>query len=145
LFRGVGAKVSAFLTGYAESKGIYMKINYVNPEHVHALIDLPTRYSMEEVFKLLKGSSSHWINDNRLVRSKFASARGYGAFSVSQSGLEQVAHYIATQEEHHRSKSFQEEYAALIKRYGCSGGARKPLKRLRTLRHPCDPLDESRG
>jgi REP element-mobilizing transposase RayT len=136
LFRGVGAKVSAFLTGYAESKGIYMKINYVNPEHVHALIDLPTRYSMEEVFKLLKGSSSHWINDNRLVRSKFASARGYGAFSVSQSGLEQVAHYIATQEEHHRSKSFQEEYAALIKRYGLQWRGEETVKTVEDAQTP---------
>ena len=83
LFNEAVARVSGFLTEYAEANGIYMKINYVNPEHVHALIDLPTRYSIEDVFKLLKGASSHWINENALLRGKFGWGRGYGAFSVS--------------------------------------------------------------
>lgn len=48
-----------------------MKINFFNPEHVHTLIDLPTTKSIEEVVKLLKGSSSHWINQQRLLRGKF--------------------------------------------------------------------------
>ena len=80
LFGDKAMKVSAFLSEYAESKGIYMKINYVNPEHVHALIDLPTQYSIEEIFKLIKGASSHWINQNRLVGGKFFWGRGYGVF-----------------------------------------------------------------
>src|SRR6266436_1675670 len=61
------AKASRFLTEYALEKNIYMKINYFNPEHVHTLIDLPTNKSIEEVVQLLKGSSSHWINKNRLL------------------------------------------------------------------------------
>ena len=67
LFGDTAVKVSNFLSHYAESKRIWMKINYVNPEHVHTLIDLPTRYSIEEVLKLFKGASSHWINQNRLL------------------------------------------------------------------------------
>ena len=118
LFGDPAKKVSAFLSEYAESKGIYMKINYVNPERVHALIDLPTQYSIEDIFKLIKGASSHWINQNRLVAGKFFWGRGYGVFSVSQSGLAQVARYIAAQEEHHRKRTFLEEYQQLIKRYG---------------------------
>jgi hypothetical protein len=100
------------------SKGIHMKVNYVNPEHLHALIDLPTRYSIEEVFKLLKGSSSYWINQNRLLRGKFFWGRGYGVFSVSQSNVDQVAQYIAGQKEHHQKRTFLEEYEDLVKRYG---------------------------
>ena len=76
LFGEAGARVSRFLWEYAEKNGIYMKINYVNPEHVHALIDLPTRYSIEDVLKLFKGASSHWINENRLLRGKFGWGRG---------------------------------------------------------------------
>ena len=106
------------MSEYAEKNGIYMKINYVNPEHVHALIDLPTRYSIEDVLKLFKGASSHWINENRLLRGKFGWGRGYGAFSVSQSNVAQVGKYIATQEDHHRRHSFLEEYQILIQRYG---------------------------
>jgi len=49
-----------------------MKINYVNADHVHALVDLPTALSIEELMQLLKGSSSHWINANNVLSGKFA-------------------------------------------------------------------------
>jgi len=112
------AKVSEFLTDYAAGKGIYMVINYVNPEHVHTLIDLPTGLTIEDAFKLLKGPSSDWINQNRVVETKFRWGRGYGAFSVSQSSVDRVASYIANQEEHHRKKTFIGEYAQLMKAHG---------------------------
>jgi REP element-mobilizing transposase RayT len=48
-----------------------MKINYVNRDHVHALVDLPTNLSIEDAMQLLKGESSHWINENTLVPGKF--------------------------------------------------------------------------
>jgi REP element-mobilizing transposase RayT len=102
LNKPAAVKLSAFFPEYAQSKGIYMRINYVNAEHVHALIDLPTRHSIEEAVKLLKGASSHWVNQNRIVPGKFSWGRGYGAFSVSQSNLNDVSKYIASQEEHHR-------------------------------------------
>ena len=111
-------KVSQFLTGYARDNHIYMKINFCNPEHVHTLIDLPTTKSIEEVVQLLKGSSSHWINENKLLRGKFAWQRGYGAFSVSHSHISRVAAYIANQEEHHRKKSFDDEFRLFVKKYG---------------------------
>jgi hypothetical protein len=71
-----------------------MKINYVNADHVHALVDLPTAFSIGELMQLLKGSSSHWINANDIMTGKFAWGRGYGAFSVSESNVDQVARYI---------------------------------------------------
>lgn len=118
LLKDVRKQVSNFLYTYAEEKEIYMRINYVNAEHVHALIDLPTTLSIDECLKLLKGSSSHYINDNRLVNNKFRWARGYGAFSVSESQLKKVVDYINNQEEHHRAKSFTEEYELFMKKYG---------------------------
>jgi len=118
LDKRAAARASKFLTEYSSEKGIYMKINYFNAEHTHALIDLPTNKCVEEVIKLFKGGSSYWINDNKLVRGKFAWGRGYGAFSVSHSDVERVARYIARQEEHHRKKSYAEEYELFVKRYG---------------------------
>jgi putative transposase len=99
-------------------KGIYMKINYFNADHTHALIDLPTRYSIEEVIKLLKGGSSYWINRNRIIKGRFAWCVGYGAFSVSHSDVGRVARYIANQEEHHRKRTYSEEYEMFVRRYG---------------------------
>ena len=93
-------RASSFLTDYSMQKKIYMKFNYFNANHTHALIDLPTRYSIEAVIKLFKGGSSYWINHSRLIRGRFAWGLGYGAFSVSHSDVGRVARYIADQEEH---------------------------------------------
>lgn len=118
LNKRAAAKTSHFLNKYALAKGIYMKINYVNADQTHALIDLPTNICIEDVIKLLKGSSSHWINQNRIIKGQFFWGRGYGAFSVSHSDIERVARYIANQEQHHRRKTFAEEYALFVERYG---------------------------
>jgi REP element-mobilizing transposase RayT len=118
LTRPAAAKASQFLTDYACEKNIYMKINYFNPEHTHALIDLPTNRPIEDVIQLFKGSSSHWINENQLLKGRFAWGRGYGAFSVSHSHADQVAGYIASQEKHHQRKNFNQEFELLVKRYG---------------------------
>jgi REP element-mobilizing transposase RayT len=118
LDKRAAALASQNLNEYAKRKNIYMKINYFNADHTHALIDLPTSLSIEDVVKLFKGSTSHWINEQRLVNGRFSWGRGYGAFSVSHSDVGRVARYIANQEEHHRKRSFAEEYALFVKRYG---------------------------
>jgi len=118
LNKKAAAGLSRYLVKYAKEQGVYMKIDFVNADHVHALIDLPTALSIEKVVQLLKGSSSHWVNSNNLVTGKFALGRGYGAFSVSQSNVDQVAGYIADQEEHHRVRTFAEELREFIDRHG---------------------------
>ena len=118
LDKRAAAQASGYLMNYSSEKRIYMKINYFNADHTHALIDLPTNMCVEEAVKLFKGSSSHWINQNRLIRGKFAWGRGYGAFSVSHSDIDRVARYIANQGEHHRKRTFAQEYELFVKRYG---------------------------
>ena len=118
LDKRAAAKASLNLSEYARQKGIYMKINFFNADHTRALIDLPTNLTIEQTVQLLKGSSSHWINEQRMLRGRFAWGRGYGAFSVSQSDVERVAKYIASQEEHHRKKTLNEEYQVFVQRYG---------------------------
>lgn len=95
-------QISNFLYDYSKSKSVFMKINYVNKDHVHVLIDLPRHLSLEETVKLLKGSSSYWINQKSLMVGKFNWSRGYAGFSVAQSTLKKTIEYIASQEEHHR-------------------------------------------
>jgi putative transposase len=118
LDRRAAAKASVNLSEYALEKGLYMKINFFNADHTHALIDLPTNLTIEQVIQLFKGSSSHWINQEKLVKGRFAWGKGYGAFSVSQSDVGRVAKYIANQEAHHRKRTFEEEYQLFVKNYG---------------------------
>ncbi len=118
LDKRAAALASTNLTNYAREKNIYMKINFFNADHTHALIDLPTDKSIEQVIQLLKGGSSHWINQQKIIHGKFGWGRGFGAFSVSHSDVEVVARYIANQEEHHRKWTYAEEYRLFVKRYG---------------------------
>jgi len=118
LSKPAATKASAWLTGYAAEKKIYLKANYFNADHVHALVDLPTSLCIEDMVQLFKGASSHWINEQQLVPGKFSWGRGYGAFSVSESGVGEVAGYIAGQEEHHRKRSFTDELKIFVERYG---------------------------
>ena len=65
--------------------------------------------------QVLKGNSSHWLND---ARSPFAWQQGYGAFAIGESQRGTVMRYIAAQEEHHRKWSFEEEFVTLLRKYG---------------------------
>jgi REP element-mobilizing transposase RayT len=118
LSKSAAALASAWLTKYAAQKKIYLKTNYFNADHVHALVDLPTNLCIEDLVQLFKGASSHWINEQQLVPGKFSWGRGYGVFSVSESGIAEVTGYIAGQEEHHRKRSFTDELKLFVERYG---------------------------
>ena len=85
---------------------------------VLAIPSMPISKAIEEVVQLLKGGSSHWVNESNLVPGKFGWQRGYGAFSVSHSAVDEVCAYIANQEEHHRKKTFAEELKQFVERYG---------------------------
>jgi len=139
LSKNAAARLSQELRRYTDAKDIYMKINYVNPDHVHALIDLPTALSIEEMMQLLKGSSSHWINQNGLVPGKFGWGRGYGVFSVSHSGVDEVAKYIAEQEEHHRKRSYSEDLKLFVERYGLKWRDDKTVETVDTVSPPTTP------
>lgn len=85
------------------------------PDHVHALFLLSRNKNISEVFKQLKGSSSHYINQQGFVKEKFAWQTGYGAFSVSESGKQKVYQYIKNQKQHHAVKSFDQEFNTFLK------------------------------
>jgi REP element-mobilizing transposase RayT len=86
-------------------------------DHVHALFTLSRNYSIAQVVKEIKRTSSAWIKTVERRYSKFHWQAGYGAFSVSQSHVSQVQHYIMRQEQHHRRKTFQDEFRAFLKKY----------------------------
>jgi putative transposase len=86
-------------------------------DHVYALFALSRNYSVSQVVKEIKRTSSTWIKEKSANQKKFHWQSGYGAFSVSQSQLGQVVSYIERQEEHHRHVTFQDEYRAFLKKY----------------------------
>ena len=86
-------------------------------DHVHSLFALSRKYSISHIVKEIKRTSSAWIKDVSPNQRRFHWQRGYGAFSVSQSQLEEVSSYIERQEVHHKRVTFQDEYRAFLKKY----------------------------
>lgn len=86
-------------------------------DHVHLLVGLRATHRLADVLRDLKASSSKWIHQE-LQKPLFAWQEGYGAFTVSQSQIEVVRDYIAKQEEHHRKRTFQEEYLEFLHKNG---------------------------
>ncbi len=86
-------------------------------DHVHLAIRLSRMTTISSLIEELKTSSSKWLKLQRPELHKFAWQRGYGAFSAGKNELEALLTYISNQEEHHKIKSFQEEYLALLKKY----------------------------
>jgi putative transposase len=86
-------------------------------DHVHILFTLSKNHSLAQVVMEVKRATSKWIKKQGMESAKFHWQSGYGAFSIGQSGVEEVKTYIANQAEHHRVKSFEEEFRSFLKRY----------------------------
>ncbi len=84
------------------------------PDHVHILIGMRPTQSLSDLMQDIKGSSSKWINDKGFCKHKFAWQSGFGAFSYGKSQLDTIIDYIARQEEHHKKRTFLEEYKRFL-------------------------------
>ena len=87
-------------------------------DHVHLLVSLARDLSVSDLLRLIKTNSSVWIHDTFPALAHFGWQDGYGAFSVSHSQIELVRAYIAGQAEHHRTRTFQDEFREFLKRHG---------------------------
>jgi REP element-mobilizing transposase RayT len=87
-------------------------------DHVHLAVRLSRTITMAQLIEELKTSSSKWLKTQSPTLATFSWQRGYGAFSVGPSDLNALLHYIDTQEEHHKTRTFQDEYRAFLKKYG---------------------------
>lgn len=103
-----------FMRKEFEELGCPVRIINGMPDHVHCLFLQNPQKSVAEVIKQIKGSTSHFINQNELTEERFAWQTGYSCFSVSQSVVDKTFHYIRNQKQHHRTKTFQEEYDAFL-------------------------------
>lgn len=100
-------------------KGKDQKSIIVNgmPDHIHAFVGLKPAMSVSDLVRDMKNNSSNFINDRKLVKGKFQWQEGYGAFSYSHSHINKVYDYILNQEQHHKKKTFKQEYLQFLKKF----------------------------
>ena len=106
-----------YITGIIQNKG--HKLIAINgiPNHLHIFIGYKPHQLIPDLLQDIKGFSSKWINKQGFVKAKFRWQESYGAFSYSHSQIDSVVKYIANQKEHHKRKTFQEEYFEFLKKY----------------------------
>jgi putative transposase len=111
-------EIRKYMTGIVTNLG--SKLIAINnmPDHFHLLIGLKPDISISDTIGKVKSGSSGFINKQRLIAGRFEWQEGFGAFSYSRSQLDTVIAYIGNQQEHHRKKTFQEEYHALLEEFG---------------------------
>ena len=107
-------QIEKYICGIVNNKKSKPLAIYCNPDHCHILIGLHPSVSISEMARDIKANSSKWINENKWIMGKFAWQEGYGAFTYSRSQLNRVVQYIRKQPEHHRKKTFREEYIAFL-------------------------------
>lgn len=86
-------------------------------DHIHVFVGLKPSISIADLARDIKNNSSNFINEQRYLKGKFSWQEGYGAFSYAHSQLENVYSYIANQEEHHRKRTFKEEYLDFLQKF----------------------------
>ena len=106
-----------YISGIITNKDQKLMIINGMPNHLHLLISTKPNCNLSDLIRDIKTNASKWINKKRFVNGKFQWQNGFGAFTVSQSQLQKITNYIKNQEEHHKIKSFREEYIDFLKAY----------------------------
>lgn len=120
-----------YITGIVQNnKHKLISINGI-PNHIHVFIGYKPHQLIPDLLQDIKGSSSKWINQRGFISGKFKWQEGYGAFSYSHSQIDNVVKYILNQEQHHKKKTFREEYIELLKRFNIPYDERYVLKDVR--------------
>ena len=88
------------------------------PDHIHIFFGMRPKQSLSDLIQKVKGDSSEWINKKGFLRNQFSWQAGFGAFSYAKSQVPDVIRYIQNQENHHKKKTFIEEYSEFLKAFG---------------------------
>jgi putative transposase len=107
-----------YMAGIIKGKGQKPIIVNGMPDHIHVFVGLKPSMPVSDLVRDIKNNSSNFINDRKLVKGKFSWQEGYGAFSYSHSHIGKVYQYILNQEEHHKTKTFREEYTDFLIKFG---------------------------
>ena len=107
-----------YLGGIAKQKEMKALAIGGAADHVHMLVSLPPTLSVAKAAQLLKGNSSKWIHETFPKMRAFEWQQGYGAFSIGISGVDATVSYVRNQAEHHRTRSFREEFTVMLRKHG---------------------------
>ncbi len=110
-------EVFKYMAGMINEKGQKSIIVNGVTDHVHVFVGLKPSVALADLVRDVKNNSSNFINKKRFVQGRFSWQDGYGAFSYSYSQLDTVYKYILHQEEHHREKTFKEEYLEFLRKF----------------------------
>lgn len=103
-----------YISGILKSEADYPLAVNGWKDHVHLLFEQKPSQSTSDILRVVKASSSKWINDQRLTRTPFAWQAGFGSFSYARNDRDHVINYIRNQETHHTNKTFREEYIGML-------------------------------
>ena len=106
-----------YITGIIQNYGHKLLVINGMPDHIHVLFGMRPAQSLSNLLQDIKGDSSQWIKKRRFIKSVFSWQEGYGAFSYGKSQIPQVIRYIKRQEDHHKKKSFIQEYKQFLKAF----------------------------
>ena len=106
-----------YITGIVKNRGQYPLAIGGWLDHVHLFVRINPNINSSDLMAEVKRSSSKWINENRFTLGRFSWQEGFGAFSYAHSQVQNVIQYILNQEEHHRNRTFLEEYTSLLKHF----------------------------
>ncbi len=106
-----------YISGILTNLGQYSLAVNGYKDHVHIFFEMNPDTSLSDIMQVVKSNSSKWINDNKMVAGKFVWQKGFGGFSYSRSQRNNVIQYIMNQEEHHREKTFREEYMEFLEQF----------------------------
>lgn len=111
-------EIEKYITGIFTNKEQKIIAIYLNPDHIHIFFSYKNlKIGIPDLVKVVKTESTNFINEKKMVRGKFSWQEGYGAFSYAKSQKDAVTKYILNQEEHHKKRSFREEYLDLLNKF----------------------------
>lgn len=109
-----------YITGLVQNRNAKMLAVHCMPDHTHLFVGFKPAMSISDFVKEIKVESNQFINQKQWTSHKFEWQEGYGVFSYSQSQIDHVVRYILGQEEHHRKRTFGEEYRDLLRKFQVS-------------------------
>lgn len=109
-------ELEKFMVGIVNNRKCKLLAISCMPDHAHIFVGLNPDISISNLARDIKSGSSKFINENKWVKGQFSWQQGYGAFSYSRSQVKAVVDYVLNQEQHHKKRSFKEEYLEILRK-----------------------------